>query len=499
MLFRKSLIIYLTRKKIWVRGSANSKSKYYEIAWDGNDPTKVFASIKKTLKGSAAKIILGNDLSYLLILQVPQAKTSRENIFAALPSLIPEPITTRSFDWKLIGTNPQKKLNLVQVVAVSQRILNNLSYAAKANKIKIDAIDVVGVLLASQTKSLKSPHLILWEGQEKLALVAQSGNVYFSEDISASPGQKVSELINFVEKKHGLKLTEAISDLKAVDKEIVFPSQWKVKKEKLDPMAAAAAKKPKKAKDEEALELKPVEEPEKPEEKKEETAETEQETSEDTKAEDTTAKTEETKTAEPPATTPVADSPAAATETKEDSSEDSDSDDEEEEEAKPPVNKKLLIILGLVIVVGGLVAGGTLYFRSRVEKPETPSETAQEPTATPEPEEVAVEDYAIQVLNGSGIAGEAGVVQGLLDSAGFEEIETGNASSFDFTDTEVRMKASVEEAVFNVIRDALSNYSVVQGDTLSDDSDYDIVVTVGSTKTNTEESVDTTPTPTPEP
>src|SRR3990172_2986242 len=129
MLFQKSLIIYLARKKVWVKKSVNSKSKLYEIAWDGNNQTKVFASIKKTLKASSAKIILGNNLSYLLILQVPQAKTSREHIFSALPALIPEPITTKSFDWKLIGTNPKKKLNLIQVVAVSQKVLNNISYA----------------------------------------------------------------------------------------------------------------------------------------------------------------------------------------------------------------------------------------------------------------------------------------------------------------------------------------------------------------------------------
>jgi len=491
MLFQKSIIIYLARKKVWVKNSVNSKSKLYEIAWDGNNPTKVFASIKKTLKASSAKIILGNNLSYLLILQVPQAKTSREHIFSALPALIPEPITTKSFDWKLIGTNPKKKLNLIQVVAVSQKVLNNISYAAKVNKIKIESIDIVSVLLASQTKSLKSAHIILWEGQEKLAVIAQGGNVYFSEDISSGPGKKVSELVNFVEQKHGLKLTDAISDLRTVDKEIVFPSQWKVKKQTLDPMVAAAAKKSKKGKDEEALELKPVDETSTPVEKTEVESASKEETVE--KPSDSDAAVESPASATEPETEEPAEKEVAEPEEK-DEADESDSDEEEEEEKKPAVNKKLIIILLVVIVVGGLVVGGTLYFKSRVEKTpggETSSAAVTTPTPTPEPETVALEDYLVQVQNGSGIAGEAGVVKGLLETQGFEEVDTANAASYDFTDTEVSMKKDVPSGVFDEIEKALKDYTVVKKDDLSDSSEFDIVVTVGSTKAGAEEATAT--------
>ena len=496
----KKTLLYITKEKILVSNSAKDKGKLYQIDWDGNDPTRAFKSIKKNLRAKSVVVILGNDLSYVLTVQVPQTKTNRAAVLSEVQPLIPENITEANFDWKTIGANTAKKLKLVQVVATSGNILNNLSYAAKANKMKIETINPVAVLLAGQTKLFKNPHLIVWSGHEKLAVVSHRGNVYLSENIERDPQSAINDLIEFTKEKHGLKISLVVFE-EGVDKKIEFPAQWKVKKESLNPMVAAAAKKQEKGKEEEALELKPVDEPEKPEKKKEEVKEEkegatgEEETAPTTEGAETPAKTE----TKPESTEAITDKestkPAASTEDKEDSGDDdSDSDEEEdEEEEKPPVNKKIFIILAVVIVVGGLVVGGTLYFRSRVEKTPAASEETTEaaPTPTPEPEVVSLEDYKVQVLNGSGIAGEAGVVQNLLDSAGLEEIETGNADNYDYTDTKVGMKELVPDEVFDEVKKALGNYSVVKSDALSDDSGYDIVVTVGSTKSEEE----ATPTP----
>ena len=68
----------------------------------------------------------------------------------------------------------------------------------------------------------------------------------------------------------------------------------------------------------------------------------------------------------------------------------------------------------------------------------------------------------------------------MLETIGFKEFTTGNAKSFDFTDTEVAMKVNIEEAVFNKIKQALeANYTVSKSDPLEDDSKYDIVITIG--------------------
>jgi len=51
--------------------------------------------------------------------------------------------------------------------------------------------------------------------------------------------------------------------------------------------------------------------------------------------------------------------------------------------------------------------------------------------------------------------------------------------SFDFEETTVQMKEAVPASVFKSITDALSIYTVVEGDALDPDADYDIIITVG--------------------
>jgi len=152
--------------------------------------------------------------------------------------------------------------------------------------------------------------------------------------------------------------------------------------------------------------------------------------------------------------------------------------------------KKFLLILFIVIILG-VIAGGVYYYTTKVEKNGEPSQTeeqvvepTQEPTPTDAQEEVNLSEYEVNILNGSGIPGEAGVVENLLIDAGFEDIDTGNAPSYDYEDTEVSMKEDTPGAVYDAIEEAISEtYTPALSETyLEDSSDYDIIVTVGVKK-----------------
>jgi len=93
--------------------------------------------------------------------------------------------------------------------------------------------------------------------------------------------------------------------------------------------------------------------------------------------------------------------------------------------------------------------------------------------------EAALSEYSIQVLNGSGVVGEAGRVRAALGEEGFEVTNVGNAGNYDYTDTEVRLKGDVPETIFDKVKKALADYTVTKGEVLDDESDYDVVVTVG--------------------
>lgn len=168
----------------------------------------------------------------------------------------------------------------------------------------------------------------------------------------------------------------------------------------------------------------------------------------------------------------------------------------EKESVKEKKGFPLKVIIWIIVVLAilGALVGGIIYYKSSFsEKSDLatqPDEETTTPTATPEPteetesesEEVSLEDYKVRVLNGSGIAGEAGEVADLLVNAGFTSPDTGNAGSYDFTTTVVELKENIPDSVYNSIKEALSDDYVVEKseEKLEDTSSYDIVVTVGT-------------------
>ena len=91
-----------------------------------------------------------------------------------------------------------------------------------------------------------------------------------------------------------------------------------------------------------------------------------------------------------------------------------------------------------------------------------------------------MDTFKVQVLNGSGVAGEASVINELLQAQSFQKAETDNADSYDYEETEVQIKENTSKTVFDTIKTALEGqYNVVLGDVLGEDSDFDIIVIVG--------------------
>lgn len=154
---------------------------------------------------------------------------------------------------------------------------------------------------------------------------------------------------------------------------------------------------------------------------------------------------------------------------------------------KGPRTKRLPALLVMLMIAS--LAFGLVYYAKIVKRqglPEQPTPTptpvlSPSPTPAPAPE-VNLSDYSVQILNGSGEAGEAGRVRGLLEDEGFEKFSLGNADSFDYKDTEVSIKGEVSGGVFEMIQNALKDYEVAKGQPLTEESVYDVVVIVGRAK-----------------
>lgn len=151
--------------------------------------------------------------------------------------------------------------------------------------------------------------------------------------------------------------------------------------------------------------------------------------------------------------------------------------------------KPLLIIIPGVLLLGALLGGIVFYqknigINSAIETP-VPTETTEatpEASATPSAT-VDLTKYTVVVLNGSGIAGEAGKVKTILTDADFKVGTTGNASTYDFTKTIVKAKSDVDAAYVSKLIETLGKtYVVDKAQTLSDSSKDDVQVIVGTSK-----------------
>lgn len=142
-----------------------------------------------------------------------------------------------------------------------------------------------------------------------------------------------------------------------------------------------------------------------------------------------------------------------------------------------------------VAIIVGALAGGVFYFLNSVNKnapsatPTPIASSAPTPTSSPSAT-IDLSKYQIKVLNGSGIAGEAGKVQNLLTTAGFKVSGTGNAGSYDFTDTVLQTRTGIDQAFVTKLSETLSKTHSVDPkiQTLPAGETSDVVVIVGSSK-----------------
>ncbi len=147
---------------------------------------------------------------------------------------------------------------------------------------------------------------------------------------------------------------------------------------------------------------------------------------------------------------------------------------------------KNLILFVVVFLLVAIVSALFYFFytgalKFEQEQPEPEVVPTEAPTATPVPVEFDRAALSVQILNGSGISGEAGRAEEVLADLGYENIEIGNADGSDYLNITIQIKEELEEIVEFIIEDLESRYTVnADYEILEDDSEYDVVVIVGS-------------------
>lgn len=158
----------------------------------------------------------------------------------------------------------------------------------------------------------------------------------------------------------------------------------------------------------------------------------------------------------------------------------------------PPEKKgsplKMIIIFILIFAaIFGLTFAGLKYqsqimgiFGGEAKQEVTPTPISPSSTPTPTPELIPQEDLTINVQNGSGIAGQAGVVQSALEDLGFSNIETGNSDDQEQTTTTVEYSNQVseedQELINEYLEETFSDVSIKQD---QDTESFNIIIITG--------------------
>ena len=142
----------------------------------------------------------------------------------------------------------------------------------------------------------------------------------------------------------------------------------------------------------------------------------------------------------------------------------------------------------LLAFVLGMVAGGVGGFvLAKIQNSRTKSDqpvVEKVVTSTPSPSSAAVvpadrADLKVQILNGSGVKGEAAKAKEYLEGLGYKDVKVGNADT-DAGLTVVEFKKSAAKYVDTLTNDLSKKYKLGPNVNLNEDAEFDVIVTLGA-------------------
>jgi len=156
----------------------------------------------------------------------------------------------------------------------------------------------------------------------------------------------------------------------------------------------------------------------------------------------------------------------------------------EMEKTEEKKKTSLWLIYAVFIVLAVMATGLTAWktgilgrFGPANKEPEITPMVTPSLSITPEPTEVDLSSYKVQVLNGSGMKGEAARIKIDLLEAGLKSVDVGNTTAT--REGQIKTKQDVPLVVKEKIELLMTKYELRQGGQLKNGEKYDIVVVIG--------------------
>lgn len=137
-----------------------------------------------------------------------------------------------------------------------------------------------------------------------------------------------------------------------------------------------------------------------------------------------------------------------------------------------------IFIIAIVLLIGVFLykQGVNTSGKVNVVTPSPSPSIAPEPTKT-----IDMTKYEIEILNGSGVEGEASRQKLSLTAEGFTISSVGNADNSNYTETIIKAKKDVEKAFLDKLKSVLgTTFTVGTAETLPDSSSVPVIVILGT-------------------
>jgi hypothetical protein len=168
-------------------------------------------------------------------------------------------------------------------------------------------------------------------------------------------------------------------------------------------------------------------------------------------------------------------------------------------------NKKIAAYIAIVVIIAALIVSIFIFRQpKKTDQVKVDIVEKKEPSPTEKPK-IDKGSVKIQVLNGTGTSGQAGITVEALKKAGYssDNIKTANAKDFNNTVTTISAKDSYDDVASDV-KDALkTTFDEIEIDSthLGKDSEFDVIVITGGKKieATSTPAITTSQSPTPSP
>lgn len=165
----KQSVIYLTKDKLFYIGKNKKIAGVIEYVWPNLN--EALEKLKQVLGDTSCHLILSDKFIYIFNFSSHKEAKKREVVLRKLKTMMPEEVSDKTFDWAVINGQ-------VQLIAASNEIYDKLKSSFKKMGLKIISCQPVCTLLTENTLLVDKDVLIVFDGQEKLAILAKRGVVY---------------------------------------------------------------------------------------------------------------------------------------------------------------------------------------------------------------------------------------------------------------------------------------------------------------------------------